>query len=96
MDCTIRVVNESAREIYIKELSDVNAPRQVLNKLRRARNIIEKPCVSEIHIAGDKNAFRVGREDDTEVWLKRRIKEFNNASSHRLNQGGGETGVSSA
>ncbi|MDR1506557.1 MAG: hypothetical protein LBI67_05590 [Treponema sp.] len=95
MDCTVRVANEKAREIYIKELSDVNDPRQVMNKLRRARNIIEKPCVSTIHIAGDKNTFRVGREDDIKIWLEQRIKEFNRALSHRLNKGG-ETGASSA
>jgi hypothetical protein len=95
MDCTIKVFNESAQEYYIKELLDVNDPRQVLNKLRRARKIIETPYVSTIHIAGDKNAFRVGREEDIEIWLKQRIKEFNRALSQRLNQGG-EIGASSA
>jgi hypothetical protein len=57
-------------------MSGVNDHRQILNKLRRARNIIDKPYVSEIHIAGDKHAFRVGREEDTAIWLKERIKEY--------------------
>jgi hypothetical protein len=76
MDCTIRVVNEKGREMYIKEISGVNNYRQILNKLRRARNIIDRPHVSEIHIAGDKHAFRVGCEEDTAIWLKERIKKF--------------------
>jgi hypothetical protein len=76
MDCTIRVVNEAAREIYIKELIGVSDPRQVINRLRRARNLIEKPCISTIQIEGDKRAFRVGPEKDVEIWLKQRIKEY--------------------
>jgi hypothetical protein len=77
MDCTIRVFNEETQEIYTKEFCGVTDPRQIMNKLRRAKNIIEKPSVSTVHIAGDKNPFRIpGREEDVELWLKQRIKSF--------------------
>ncbi|GHT52536.1 hypothetical protein FACS1894106_1490 [Spirochaetia bacterium] len=97
MNCTIRVVNEEACEIYIKELSGVSDPRQVLNKLRRARNIIEIPHVSTVHIEGDKNAFRIGTEKDTEIWLRQRIKGFKAIKQpEQIQDKGGEIGDSAS
>ncbi|GHV89898.1 hypothetical protein AGMMS50268_04010 [Spirochaetia bacterium] len=96
MDCTIMVVNEEAKEIYIKELSGVSDPRQVLNKLRRARNIIEKPYVTTVHIEGDKKAFRIGTEKDTENWLRQRIRNFKAVKKHEEYNKGGETGDSAS
>jgi hypothetical protein len=75
MDLEIRVYNEPAQELYMKRLFNVTDARQVLNRVRRGRGIIEKPYITTIWIMGDKNPFRVAREDDIEAWLKKRMKE---------------------
>jgi NACalpha-BTF3-like transcription factor len=74
MNLEIKVYNETAQELYIKFIQNVKDIRHVLNKIRRGRSAIEKPNITTIQIAGDKNAFRVGREDDIEAWLKRKMK----------------------
>ncbi|GHV78583.1 hypothetical protein AGMMS49944_03740 [Spirochaetia bacterium] len=75
MDLEIRVYNEKADEIFFKGIKNVKDIRHVLNSVRRGRNAVAKPYITTIHIMGDKNPFRIGREQDIVEWLTKRMKD---------------------